>query len=155
MAFIGIVGARKYKDRQSVENLIEKIPDDSTIVTSGCKGVCTWVKQKAEQQCLEVLVFQPDLTNIRSRFEIPKRYYERNKELVRKCDLLHAFISIEGGYSGGTKFEAEYALRLGKSVMLHREKDKSELVCRYPLSLTQAEPSFSQAWQGFFEAAFA
>jgi len=40
MAFIGIVGARKFKDRKAVEDLVVSLPKDSIIVTSGCDGVC-------------------------------------------------------------------------------------------------------------------
>ncbi|MBW2066519.1 MAG: hypothetical protein JRJ03_16540 [Deltaproteobacteria bacterium] len=46
------------------------------------------------------MVFAPDLENIRAWFDIPKRYYQRNKEMVESCDLLHAFISAEGGFIG-------------------------------------------------------
>ena len=54
---IGIVGARKYQDRQSVIDLIDSLPIESVIITSGCKGVCTWVKEKAEKRKMEVIVF--------------------------------------------------------------------------------------------------
>jgi hypothetical protein len=40
---------------------------------------------------MKVMVFAPDLENIRAWFDIPKRYYQRNKEMVEECDLLHAF----------------------------------------------------------------
>ena len=92
---IGIVGARKYKDRQSVVDLVKSLSVDSIIVTSGCKGVCTWAKEEAEKKNMKVLVYTPDLQNIRARFEIPKRYYQRNRELIQACDMLHAFISQE------------------------------------------------------------
>jgi len=42
MVHIGIVGARKYRDRQSVIKLIHSLPKDAIIVTSSCRGVCTW-----------------------------------------------------------------------------------------------------------------
>jgi hypothetical protein len=47
---IGIVGARKYQDRQSVLDLVMVLPPDATIITSSCKGVCTWVKEAAEER---------------------------------------------------------------------------------------------------------
>ena len=59
---------------------------------------------------MEVIVYMPDLTNIRAWFEVPKRYYQRNKEMVEACGLLHAFISKEDGFIGGTRFEIEYAV---------------------------------------------
>jgi hypothetical protein len=93
MAFIGIVGARKFKDRKAVEDLVVSLPKDSIIVTSGCDGVCQWTQAKAKEHGLEVLVYAPDLSDIRSNFDIPKRYYQRNRELIERCDFLHAFIS--------------------------------------------------------------
>ena len=90
---IGIVGARKYRDRKSVIDLVNSLPADFVIVTSGCAGVCRWVKEAAEKRNMEVIVFSPDLSNIRAWFEVPKRYYQRNKELVEACDFLHDFIS--------------------------------------------------------------
>jgi hypothetical protein len=107
---IGIVGARKYQDRQSVLDLVMALPADATIITSSCKGVCTWVKEVAEERGMKVIVFSPDLSNIRAWFDIPKRYYQRNKEMVESCDLLHAFVSAEDGFIGGTRFEVEYAV---------------------------------------------
>jgi hypothetical protein len=41
---IGIVGARKYQDKQSVIDLLDSLPPEATIITSSCKGVCTWAK---------------------------------------------------------------------------------------------------------------
>ena len=76
---IGIVGARKYRDRKSVIDLVNSLPADSVIVTSGCAGVCTWVKEAAEKRGMVVILFAPDLSNIRAWFEVPKRYYQRNK----------------------------------------------------------------------------
>ena len=76
MDHIGIVGARKFKDRRSVEALVVSLPKDVVIVTSGCDGVCTWTQQMAKEQDMEVLIFRPDLSNIRSRFEVPKIYYQ-------------------------------------------------------------------------------
>jgi hypothetical protein len=123
---IGIVGARKYQDRQSVLGLVESLPAEATIITSSCKGVCTWVKEAAEERGMRVIVFAPDLSNIRARFDIPKRYYQRNKEMVEACDLLHALISAEDGFIGGTRFEVESAVSLGIPVLIHRENGLSQ-----------------------------
>jgi hypothetical protein len=63
---IGIVGARKYQDRQSVLELVMSLPAEATIITSSCKGICTWVKEAAEERGMTVTVFAPDLENIRA-----------------------------------------------------------------------------------------
>ena len=150
MAFIGILGARKFKDQKAVEDLVASLSGSSIIVTSGCTGVCQWTQTKARQRDLEVLLYAPDLSNIRSNFDIPKRYHQRNRELIERCDFVHAFVSKEGGYTGGTRFEIEYALKINLPVMVHWEKSVSEIVYQRPLSLQPKEPALSFAWQNFF-----
>jgi hypothetical protein len=147
---IGIVGARKYKDRPSVIDLINSLPAESVIITSSCKGVCTWVKDEAEKRGMEVKVFTPDLTNIRAFFEVPKRYYQRNKELIEACDLLHAFLSYEDGFLGGTRFEIEYAVRRGIPVQVHEEGGGSYALYQYPFPFTEGKPELFLAWETFF-----
>ena len=147
---IGIVGARKYRDRQSVIDLVNSLPADSVLVTSGCAGVCTWVREEAEKSNMEVVVFSPDLENIRAWFEVPKRYYKRNKQLVEACDFLYAFVSQEDGFAGGTKFEAQYALKLKKPVQVHWENGVSETFYQYFFPFMHSEHTFFFAWQEFF-----
>jgi hypothetical protein len=134
---VGIVGARKYQDRQSVLDLVNSLPADSVIVTSGCPGVCTWVREEAEMRHMEVIVFSPDLQNIRAWFEVPKRYYQRNKELVEACDFLYAFISQEDGFIGGTRFEVDYAVSMGIPVQVHWKNGISETFYQCPLPLDE------------------
>jgi len=147
---IGIVGARKYQDRQSVIDLVMSLPVEVTIITSSCKGVCTWVKEAAEERGMKVMVFAPDLENIRAWFDIPKRYYQRNKEMVEACDLLHAFISAEDGFIGGTKFEVEYAVSLGIPIHVHRETGLSQWIFQYSFPFSDEKREFFLAWEGFF-----
>ena len=147
---IGIVGARKYQDRRSVIELVISLPTDATIITSSCKGACTWVKEVAEEREMKVIVFSPDLSNIRAWFDIPKRYYQRNKEMVEACNLLHAFISAEDGFIGGTRFEVEYAERIGIPVQVHREKGLFQWIFQYSFALLDEKKDFFLAWEGFF-----
>jgi hypothetical protein len=147
---IGIVGARKYQDRRSVLDLVMSLPAEATIITSSCKGVCTWVKEAAEERGMKVIVFAPDLSNIRAWFDVPKRYYERNKEMVEACGLLHAFISAEDGFIGGTKFEVEYAENLGIPVQVHWENGNSEWIFQYSFPFNGQKQSFLLSWEGFF-----
>jgi len=146
---IGIVGARKYQDSQSVLDLVRSLPA-ATIITSSCKGVCTWAKEAAEDRGMKVTVFAPDLENIRAWFDIPKRYYQRNKEMVEACDLLHAFISAEDGFIGGTRFEVDYAVSLGIPVQIHRENGLSQFIFQYSFPSFDQEADFFLAWEGFF-----
>jgi hypothetical protein len=147
---IGIVGARKYKDKQSVLDLVMSLPADATIITSSCKGVCTWVKEAAEERGMTATIFAPDLSNIRAWFDIPKRYYQRNKEMVEACDMLHAFISAEDGFIGGTRFEVEYAVSLGIPVQIHLEKGLSQSIFQYSFAFLETKWAFFLVWEGFF-----
>ena len=147
---IGIVGARKYKDRQSVIELVSTLPREATVITSSCKGVCTWVKEAAEERGMNVIIFAPDLENIRAWYDVPKRYYQRNKEMVEACDLLHAFISAEDGFIGGTRFEVEYAVRLGIPVQVHRENGFSQWMFQYSFPFLVEKQGFLLEWEGFF-----
>jgi hypothetical protein len=147
---IGIVGARKYQDKQSVLDLLTNIPPGETVITSSCKGVCTWAKQAAEQKRMEVIVFALDLSNIRAWFDIPKRYYARNKEMVEACDLLHAFISGEDGLVGGTRFEVDYAVSRGIPVLLHFENGPKKWLFQYSFPFLADKEDFFLAWEGFF-----
>ncbi len=147
---IGIVGARKYRDQQSVVDLVNSLPVDNLVTTSGCKGVCTWAKDAAEARGMTVKVYAPDLTNIRAWFDVPKRYYARNKELVEACDLLHAFVSEEDGYKGGTRFEVDFALKLEIPVQLHWERGITQWFYQYSFSFVDQKDIFLLSWQEFF-----
>jgi hypothetical protein len=147
---IGIVGARKYQDRQPVIDLVTNIPTGETVITSSSRGVCTWAKEAAEERGMKVIVFAPDLENIRAWFDIPKRYYQRNKEMVEACNLLHAFISAEDGFIGGTRFEAEYAVSLRIPVLLHFENGPVQWIFQYNFPFWQRKNAFFLSWEGFF-----
>ena len=99
---------------------------------------------------MEVIVFEPDLSNIRANFEIPKRYYARNKQMIRTCDIVHAFISREDGYTGGTRFEIEYAIKMGIPVRIHWEQGFSKWIYQQILPFTDGKDSFLLSWQSFF-----
>ena len=147
---VGIVGARKYRDKQSVIDLVNSLPIESVIITSGCRGVCTWVKKEADKRKIEIILFTPNLQNIRAWFEVPKRYYQRNKELVEACDFIHAFISQEDGFTGGTKFEVKYALKLGIPVQVHWEYGLSQIFYQYSFSFIEKRQELFLAWKEFF-----
>ena len=149
MTFIGIVGARKYKDRQSVIDFVNELPVDSIVVTGSCRGVCTWAGSAARARGLQVKIFSPDLNNARDKFEIVERYYERNRQLISACDIVHAFISKEAGLTGGTKYEVEYAKRLRKDVFLHWENSIVERIPQQK-SLPFSDKDLSAGWMNFF-----
>jgi hypothetical protein len=80
----------------------------------------------------------------------PERYYQRNKELVEACTFLHAFMSQEDGFTGGTRFEVEYAVRLGIPVQVHWEGGVSYPLYQYPLPFIEGKRELFLAWEDFF-----
>jgi len=98
---------------------------------------------------MEVILFTPDLEKIRAWFEVPKIYQQRNKEMIEACDFLHAFIS-QDGLTGGTRFEVEYALKLGIPVQVHWEWGISQIIYQYPLPFIEEKQELFLAWEEFF-----
>jgi hypothetical protein len=155
MKNIGIIGARKYQDKQSVVDLVQSLPMNSTIITSSCNGVCAWVREAASSHGLKVRIFSPDLAGIRSRVEMVERYYQRNRELISACHVVHAFISLEG-LTGGTKYEVHYAKRLNKKLFLHWENGKIQRhFQQQSMLLHDTEKDFGAGWLSFFSEALA
>ena len=153
MKNIGIVGARKYRDRQSVIDLVNSLSRTTTVITSSCRGVCTWAGQAAKAAGIKIRLFSPNLTDIRSHSDMVQRYYHRNRQLIAACDIVHAFISAKEGLVGGTRYEVQYAKRLGKDVVLHWENGRVERVQRQASLFGSREPSFETGWMQFFAEA--
>ena len=148
---IGIVGARKYQDRQSVINLVNALNAQATIITSKCSGPCAFTVEAAAERNMKVKIFAPDLKDIRSWFDVPKRYYQRNRQLVEACDILYAFVSGDG-LVGGTLFEVAYAIKLGIPVQLRRETGIIQTIYQNPFPFMNP-PAFLDNWQAFFRQA--
>lgn len=155
MKTIGIVGARKYRDKQSVVDLVHSLSENVIIITSSCRGVCTWAGEAARAADLTVRIYAPDLCNIHHRAEMVERYYHRNRQLISACDDVHAFISKEGGFTGGTRYEVEYAQRLNKDLFLHWEHGRTERIGQMALPFETWEPDWSAGWKNIFAEAIA
>jgi len=149
---IGIVGARKYQDRQSVINLVNALNAQATIITSRCRGVCAWSIVAAAERNMKVEIYAPDLKDIRSWFDIPKRYYQRNRELIEACDVLYAFTSRDG-LVGGTLFEVAYAVKAGIPTQLRSENGIIQTIYQNQFPFMHP-PAFSDNWQAFFRQTF-
>jgi len=55
---------------------------------------------------------------------------------LRHSDFLYAFIS-QDGLTEGTRFEVEYALKLGIPAQVHWEYGISQIIHKYPLPLIE------------------
>lgn len=55
-----ICGSRNWTDRESIREYIEQLPNDSIIITGGCRGVDKIAEHEAKRKGLEVIVFMAD-----------------------------------------------------------------------------------------------
>ena len=110
-----IVGSRKRNDEEIIREFVRNLPCDSIIVSGGCRGVDTWAIDEAEKCGLETIVFLPDLSGCKKRFEFAKAYYSRNQQIAEFCDILVAFVSADR--KGGTEDTIKKAARLNRKVM--------------------------------------
>jgi len=109
---LGIVGSRKFPDRDLVEKVVARIAfkaPDTIIVSGGALGVDTWAAEEARRHGLVVIEYKPDYDRY-GRYLAPKM---RNTTIVEDSDKLLAFWD---GKSGGTMDSVEKARALGKPV---------------------------------------
>jgi hypothetical protein len=66
---------------------------------------------------------------------------------IAKLYALHAFISAEDGFVGGTRFEVDYAVSLGMPVQIHGENDPSPWIFRHSFPFLKGKQAFFLAWE--------
>jgi len=115
MAKIGIVGSRRRKCRDEVVALVDSLPQDTVVISGGCRGVDAWAEEAARARGLEVVVHLPKLPENGDYLEICKAYYARNRLIVEDSDMLYAFVS--GDRRGGTENTVKHAVQLGKKIV--------------------------------------
>jgi hypothetical protein len=82
--------------------------------------------------------------------EICWRYYQSDKELVEVCGLLHAFLSAEDGFTGGTRFEIEYAVSLNIPLQVHWKNGISQWIYQRSFPFFERKQDLFLSWQDFF-----
>lgn len=118
---IGIVGSRRRNDELNVKFLVrklyEKYGNRLVIVSGGAKGIDTFAENEARKLGIKVKIFRPDLTNVNSRWEVIKRYYDRNREIALYSeDGIYAFVSPDR--KGGTENTIKHAKKLNRKVII-------------------------------------
>ena len=115
---IGIIGSRRFLNKTSIKNTIDKLPNNSVIVSGGAKGPDLWAEKAAQSRNLKTMIFLPNLPPKNSpKHEFTKAYYERNRKIAEHSDIIHAFIAIDR--KGGTEYTINYAKKLGKPIVIH------------------------------------
>ncbi len=109
---VGIVGSRRWQNREMVEALVNDLPLDSVIVSGGCRGVDSWAASAAHSRGLEVVEHLPCLpAGGGPRWVYTQAYHARNLKIVEDSDIIYAFVAADR--KGGTENTIKHAQKLG------------------------------------------
>lgn len=112
MTAVAIVGSRDYPDLDAVRELVRSLPEGTTIVSGGARGVDGTAADEAQARGLPVVVYAADwIRHGRGAGMI------RNRSIAEHCDRLVAFWD---GQSRGTAHVIECARKLGREVEVRR-----------------------------------
>lgn len=106
---VAIVGSRSIKfinfDLYLDKNNIAQV------ISGGASGVDTLAEEWAKRNHLEFTAYLPQYDLFGKAAPL-----ERNKDMARACDIVHAFYD---GKSAGTKQMIQYAASIGRQVYVH------------------------------------
>jgi hypothetical protein len=102
---IAIVGSRGFPRPKVVNDFVNLLPADTTIISGRGNGVDTWAEEAAKKRGLGAEIYPVDTRDMPNenparRIEFTKRAYARNQVIAEECELMVAFWD---GSSGGTK----------------------------------------------------
>jgi len=130
---IGIVGSRRWKNREAIENLVNTLAADTTVVSGGARGVDTWAAEAARKRGLKVVEFLPEVPLCRTSWQQPngstkweytKAYYARNRQIAEYSHIVYAFVAPDR--KGGTENTIKHAKEIGTPVNIINEDTSSE-----------------------------
>jgi DNA recombination-mediator protein A len=117
MMKLAIVGSRAWpaSERHMIITFVDRLPDDTVIVSGGARGVDQWAVEAARERGLQTLVLLPDW----------KRYgksagFIRNTQIVNACVALVAFQVDD---SSGTQHAIDLARKAEKLLAVYRMGD--------------------------------
>jgi predicted Rossmann fold nucleotide-binding protein DprA/Smf involved in DNA uptake len=116
--FIGVVGSRRRDSENDKLLVLEKVKSFSELsevilVSGGCKkGADRFAEEIAEELGLKIILFLPELSNCKHRWEFTNEYFKRNKLISEKSDVLIACVSADR--KGGTEHTIKEYQKLGK-----------------------------------------
>lgn len=107
---IGVVGNRKgWIHSRVYQELIKHLDGLEMIISGGADGVDSIAQAFAESYGIPILIIYP-----KPSLGYPYCFFERNKRIAEKCDLLIAFNNKEKSGTGNT---IRHACKLGKRVI--------------------------------------
>jgi len=111
---IAITGTRTFTDYKAFSAEISKLSPNE-IITGGAKGADSQGGRYANENNIPLKVFLPKFKTDKTVKYHPRWYLERNKEIVKYCDVILAFWDKK---SKGTQFTINYAKKIGKQVII-------------------------------------
>ena len=129
---VGIVGSRKYENRNKIKEFIFKLKqdkgNDTIIVSGGCpKGADFYAKKYALELGLQYEEYPPAHKPHNLYCKLPKKNYSkpygvrnffaRNKQIAIHSEYVVAFIP-RGVISNGTMSTINYAKKFGKKTIV-------------------------------------
>jgi len=112
---VGIVGSRRWQNREMVEALVNELPPDSVIVSGGCRGVDKWAASAARSRGLEVVEHLPYFpAGSNPHWVYTQAYHARNLKIAEDSDIIYAFVAADR--KGGTDNTIKHAQKLGVPV---------------------------------------
>lgn len=109
---IGVVGNRKGWTYKEVEDKLDELGcyHSDQIITGGAEGVDEFARIYAKTRGNPCLILYP-----KPSIQAPNRYFQRNKEIACRCDILVAF---DNKARSGTSNTIRYAKELKKQVVV-------------------------------------
>jgi predicted Rossmann fold nucleotide-binding protein DprA/Smf involved in DNA uptake len=108
---IGLVGNRRGWTYQEIEDKLDDLGcyHSDVIITGGAEGVDEFARMYAKTKGNPCLILYPKPT-----LPHPNRYYQRNREIACRCDILVAF---NNNKKSGTSNTIRYAKEMNKQVV--------------------------------------
>lgn len=104
---VAVVGSREYPNLQQVIDFVNTLPDGTTVVSGGARGVDITAQRAAEARGLPVQIFLPRFQRENTPYS-PFHYFDRNTEIVVNSDCVIAF---PWGKASGTRDTMEKAIQ--------------------------------------------
>ena len=125
---IAVVGSRKRSfigktkinktTKKEVEDLVNSLDINNTVVSGGCRGVDSWAIDAAIRRGMRTHIVLPSIYQTMNYGEIVEEYYRRNREVVNCSDEVYAFVSKDMEKKGGTWYTINFANEKGKKVTI-------------------------------------
>jgi len=86
------------------------------IISGGADGVDTYAQQYAKENGMTIVIHYPKIY-----LPPPQRYFDRNEQIAKECDILIAFDKKSG--RAGTKNTIAYAKKHGKMFFVYKDEE--------------------------------